>query len=185
MCVEKTPWEQVVDFHGHICSEIAIGYRITQIALRELGLAPLPESELIIMAETQSCAIDAFQVLTQATIGRKSIIINELGKHAYYFHYSGSNQTLRIAISPELANYLNQDLSKLSPREKQNKVLESIHSLLSIEENTFCTIRKLSSILPKSSLSKGWTVCSNCNEPMRVEHAIIADKKALCKGCVS
>ena len=150
MCVEKTPWELVIDFHGHTCPGIALGYRIAQLAQREMGIRPTPDSECLVKAYTQSCAIDAFQVLNHATIGRRTLILEEMEKHMYEFHFTGTEEILVFTISPDVLEHLTVLHSEtLSPREKQNKNLEGVQYILSLEESTFCVVERISGHITK------------------------------------
>ena len=143
MCVEKTPWEQVIDFHGHTCPEISLGYRVAQIAIRELGIRPAPNSELSVIANAHSCALDAFQVLNHVTYGRGQLIVNEKKSHVYHFQYSGTSEGLQISIAAEILEHLTGDDDHLTRREKQNNNLEAIQFILGIEETLFCSILKI------------------------------------------
>lgn len=143
MCVEKTAWEQVVDFHGHTCPEISLGYRVAQIAMRELGIRPAPNSELLVIADTHSCALDAFQVLNHVTYGRGNLIVNEKKSHVYHFQYSGTSEELQISIETEILEHLAGAHDHLTTREKQNKNLEAIQFILGTEETLFCTSQKV------------------------------------------
>jgi len=143
MCVEKTPWEQVIDFHGHTCPEIALGYRVAQIAIRELGIRPAPDSELLVRADTHSCALDAFQVLNHVTYGRGNLTVNEKKSHVYHFQYTGTSVGLQISIESAILDHLSGTDDDLSRREKQNKTLEAIQFILGTEETLFCTLQKV------------------------------------------
>lgn len=143
MCVEKTPWEQVVDFHGHTCPEISLGYRVAQIAMRELGIRPTPSSELVVTAYTHSCALDAFQVVNHATYGRGNLRVDEKKKHVYHFQYSGTSEGLQISIDAAILEHLAADYGHLTTREKQNKELEAIQFILRTEETHFCSFLKV------------------------------------------
>lgn len=143
MCIEKTPWEQVIDFHGHTCPEIALGYRVAQIALRELGIRPTPESELSITADTHSCALDAFQILNHVTYGRGNLKVNGGHSHVYHFQYSGTAKELQISVQQEIIDHLPAVDDSLSAREKQNRNLEAIQYILSAEEAAFCSIQEV------------------------------------------
>lgn len=151
MCVEKSPWELVTEFHGHTCPGIALGYRIAQLALREMGIRPTPDSECLVKAYIQTCAVDAFQVLNRATIGRRALIIEELHKHVYQFHFTGTQEIFQFTIHPEVLEHLAAFKStNLSPREKQNKRLEGVQYILSLEESSFCRIEQLPGQLQKA-----------------------------------
>lgn len=150
MCVEKTPWELVIDFHGHTCPGIALGYRIAQLAQRELGIRPTPDSECLVKAYTQSCAIDAFQVLNHATIGRRALILNEMKEHIYEFHFTGTEEILKFTITRDVLEYLSTLHSEArSPREKQNKNLEGVQYILTLDESRFCAVERITGHITK------------------------------------
>lgn len=144
MCVEKTPWELVIDFHGHTCPDIALGYRIAQLAQREMGIRPAPDSECLVKAYTQSCALDAIQVLNKATIGRHALIIEETHRYMYQFHFTGTRDIHQFTVSPAVLDHLETlRHPDLSPRERQNKVLEGVQYVLTLEESAFCHYDKI------------------------------------------
>lgn len=75
--------KKVVAFHGHLCPGLVYGYRIAMEVLRLFDLkAPLGE-KITCIAETDSCAVDAFQVLLSTTIGKGNLIIHSWGKSAF------------------------------------------------------------------------------------------------------
>lgn len=151
MCVDKSPWELVIDFHGHTCPGIALGYRIAQLALREMGIRPTPNSECLVKAYTLSCAVDAIQVLNRATLGRRALIIEESHQHVYQFHFTGTEEILQFTIGPEVLEHLESFRSEnLSPREKQNRMLEGVQYILSLEESAFCGMERMAGQLQKA-----------------------------------
>lgn len=140
MCVEKSPWEQVLDFHGHLCLEITLGYRLAQIAQRELGIKASPDTELMIWAHTHSCALDAFQMINQVTFGRGNLHVVEEGKHIYEFRYSRSAETIILEVNPALLKELEEFRTYTHPREKQANLLKGVRYILDREEKDFCSI---------------------------------------------
>jgi len=143
MCIERTPWEQVIDFHGHTCPEIALGYRVAQIALREMGIRPTTAAELTIEADIHSCALDAFQILNHVTYGRGNLKVLDRQSHVYRFQYTGTAKIIQITVRQEVLEHLPAVDGNLTPREKQNKNLEAIQYILSIDESVFCQIQEL------------------------------------------
>ncbi|EHQ90101.1 formylmethanofuran dehydrogenase subunit E family protein [Desulfosporosinus youngiae] len=141
MCIEKTPWEQVIDFHGHTCPGIALGYRVAQIAKRELGFSPEPETSIMITAYTHSCALDAFQIINRATYGRGNLRVEETKQHVYHFQKTGGLEELQISIRPEILEHLSVTDQSLTRREQQNKNLEAIKVILGAEESLFCSFQ--------------------------------------------
>ncbi|KLU62238.1 FmdE, molybdenum formylmethanofuran dehydrogenase operon [Peptococcaceae bacterium CEB3] len=183
MCVEKTPWEQVVDFHGHTCPGIALGFRVAQIAQRELGLRPAPSAELLVKAETQSCALDAFQILNKATCGRGTLQIKEKGKHVYSFQYSGTDDLVRVALKGDLLARIAEPASFTNPRQRQNWVLETIQFILACPEEEFCTVRRTPAVLYNDTAIPQWTACSVCGEAVRTDHAVQTGEVFKCLTC--
>ncbi|MDP4160992.1 MAG: formylmethanofuran dehydrogenase subunit E family protein, partial [Bacillota bacterium] len=139
------------DFHGHTCPEISVGFRVAQIAMRELGIRPTPSSELTVTASTHSCALDAFQILNRATYGRGNLRVNETKEHVYHFQYTGTEEGILISIQPEILTHLAEAHVYTNAREKQNKFLEAIQFILRAEEAQFCTLKKTTS--PLASVS--------------------------------
>lgn len=143
MCIEKTPWEQVIDFHGHTCPEIALGYRVAQIAKRELGTLYEPEPTITVTADTHSCALDAFQIINKATYGRGNLIVNDKKLHVYHFQKIGQFEELQISVRSEILEQISDTEEQLNTREKQTKNLETIRFIFSTEEANFCDIQNL------------------------------------------
>lgn len=75
----------LVQYHGHLCPELAIGYRVSKIAMTELGISRENSLEFIAGAANSSSAIDAIQYMTGCTIGKQSFFIDDTGKHVYFF----------------------------------------------------------------------------------------------------
>ncbi|MEM2120705.1 MAG: FmdE family protein, partial [Archaeoglobaceae archaeon] len=74
------------DFHGHICPFLAVGVRISAIAMDELGIQRDEEAtigeEILAIVECNNCLTDGVQVATGCTLGNNSLIYLDLGKNA-------------------------------------------------------------------------------------------------------
>jgi len=67
------------EFHGHICPFLAIGVRMSVLAMEKLGIgkdemASVREDVLAIV-ECNNCLTDGVQVATGCTFGNNSLII--------------------------------------------------------------------------------------------------------------
>lgn len=184
MCVEKTPWEQTVDFHGHTCPEIALGFRLAQIIARELGIKPTMDSELLIMAERGSCALDALQVINHATFGNGALRVEESGKHIYHAQYTNTGQVLRLSIRLPILEQIAAVHRLDSARARQNKTLETIQLILSCEEDAFCQFSHYAGNLSPAFLSaSSWITCAKCQDPLMEEYAISQADRYFCVSC--
>ena len=80
--------DRVIKFHGHSCPGLAIGIRVSELALERLGE---PESgELIAVVETDMCGVDAIQFLTGCTFGKGNLIHKDHGKMAFTLRIKGN-----------------------------------------------------------------------------------------------
>ncbi|MCO5386751.1 formylmethanofuran dehydrogenase subunit E family protein [Desulfosporosinus sp.] len=143
MCIEKTPWEQVIEFHGHTCPGIALGYRLAQIANRELGISATLDSGISVTAYTHSCALDAFQIINRATYGRKNLLVEEKKLHVYHFQNVDMSKKILITVHSEILEQIADADEPLSPREIQTKNLDAIRIILGVEESSFCKIQNV------------------------------------------
>src|SRR3990172_5095832 len=89
--------DDVVEFHGHICPGLVLGYRVSMLALKELGERAIDE-ELVAIVENNSCAVDAVQVMTGCTFGKGNLIFRDYGKQVYTFIKRPSGRSVRIVV---------------------------------------------------------------------------------------
>ncbi len=70
-------------FHGHLCPGLVYGYRVAVEACTLLGLERAADEETLAVAENDSCAVDALQVILGTTPGKGNLIIRDYGKNAF------------------------------------------------------------------------------------------------------
>ena len=90
-------FDDVVEFHGHACPGLALGYRVSLLAMKELGERATDE-ELVAIVENNSCAVDAVQVVTGCTFGKGNLIFRDYGKQVYTFIKRPKGQGIRISV---------------------------------------------------------------------------------------
>ena len=89
-------WEKCVEFHGHACPGLAIGYRAAEAAIERLELKFSADEELVCVTENDACGVDAIQVMTGCTAGKGNLIHRGTGKMAYSFFDRRSGRSLRV-----------------------------------------------------------------------------------------
>lgn len=115
--------ETAIRFHGHQCPGLAIGTRVSEIALRELG-KPAKDEEMFAIVENNSCGVDAIQVLTGCTFGKGNLIFNDFGKSVYTFMNRKNQKALRISIKKD-AVQMNKEHLDLFARIKDKTATEA------------------------------------------------------------
>ncbi|MGH9267269.1 MAG: FmdE family protein [Acidimicrobiales bacterium] len=99
MAIDERSFEEVAEFHGHICPGLAMGMQAARIALREIGPHSKDE-EVVAVVETDMCGVDAIQVLTGCTFGKGNLVHHDWGKNAYTFYRRSDGRAVRIAGRP-------------------------------------------------------------------------------------
>ena len=156
---------KAIDFHGHLCPGLLIGYRASLLALHQMGLERSEDEELVTTVYTNSCAADAVQVLTGCTFGKGNLIFEDLGKHVFLFTKRGLGRCLRVALRyGSLGADAKGSLLKL-PAEKLYKT-EWIESEppppAKIYPTIRCTLCGEGVMEPRARVRAGQIVCLEC-----------------------
>jgi formylmethanofuran dehydrogenase subunit E len=88
--------DATIAFHGHHCPGLTIGIRAVELARRELG--DLDALDLVAVAETDMCGVDAIQFLTDCTFGKGNFIHRDYGKRAFNFFDRKSGKGFRAVL---------------------------------------------------------------------------------------
>ncbi len=186
-------FDDVVRFHGHACPGLALGYRVSQVVLREFG-SPSEDEELVAVVENNSCAVDAVQVLTGCTFGKGNLIFRDYGKQVYTFIKRPSGDALRISVkwvSPEESEEEKDAWRRYSRGERSDEVLEIVHSrkarkikaIMEAPEEELFDIRKTKMQPPPEARIYPSLRCEACGEKVMEPRARIREGKILCIPC--
>jgi len=186
-------YANIVDFHGHSCPGLAIGYRVSLCCLREFkGRAE--DEELVAIVENNSCAVDAVQVMTGCTFGKGNLIFRDYGKQAYTFIKRPSGKSVRIAVDwqrpaePEEEKarwelYMKGDRSREVLDFVHNRKAEKIRHILEADEKEFLKVTKGWQKLPEEARIYPSIQCDECKERVMEPRARVRSGKILCIPC--
>lgn len=121
--------KKLEEFHGHVGPYVLIGYKMGQIANKELGKDPFSKNVVIFTGTSPpiSCIVDGVQISSGCTLGKGNIIIkDENVAKAEFSNKSGK----RISI----------ELNKEIRDEIDNNVTEE--NILSYSENLYSRSNK-------------------------------------------
>lgn len=186
-------YDDVIDFHGHSCPGLALGYRVSLRALKELK-SRSEDEEIVAIVENNSCAVDAVQVMTGCTFGKGNLIFRDYGKHVYTFLRRPSGKSIRISVIWEKPAETKEekiywDLYAKGDRSK--KVLEFVHSrkavktkqILDAEDEELFSITKGKSVLPPEAEIYESIRCAVCKEKVAEPKMLSRDGLKLCVPC--
>ncbi|MBU1169161.1 MAG: TraR/DksA C4-type zinc finger protein [Proteobacteria bacterium] len=187
-------FKRCVDFHGHICGGLAIGYRAAQEGLLWLKEHRALDEELVTIVENDACGVDAVQVLTGCTFGKGNFIYRDYGKMAFTFFSRKTGKGVRMAPVDR----------GFAPDPEQKALFEKVRSNTATDEDrkTLSELgRKKAEAILESPLEKLFKItpaqvpipekarihpsilCDRCHEPTMETRLENIDGQKICRGC--
>lgn len=185
--------DEVVEFHGHVCPGLVLGYRVSMLALKELGERAQDE-ELAAIVENNSCAVDAVQVITGCTFGKGNLIFRDYGKQVYTFIKRPSMEGVRISITWESPPETEEE-KKMWKRyirgDHSDEVLKAVHdrksrkidAILHARDEDILKFSKGKMELPGEAEIYPSLRCALCGEKVMEPRARIKNGKIVCIPC--
>ncbi len=180
----------VVQFHGHVCPGLSIGYRVALLASNHFKDRSKDE-ELVTIAENRSCAIDAIQVINGCTCGKGNLAFKDYGKHVYTYFKRGDKKAIRISLKPDV---LSQDEKHVALFEKirmdtaspeETKEFRALHKAKSqmilkmLEENLFW-VSEVEIKPPEKAIIYPTLICNKCGEGFMEPMGRLRNGKVVC-----
>jgi len=186
-------FEDVADFHGHVCPGLALGYRVSVFALKELGERASDE-ELVAIVENNSCAVDAVQVITGCTFGKGNLIFKDYGKQVYTFITRQSGYGIRISVdwkSPEETDEEKQMWDRYMKGDRSEEILKAVHdrrskridTILNASDVELFKVAKGKMDLPEEANIYPSLRCIMCGEKVMEPRARVKEGKIVCIPC--
>jgi formylmethanofuran dehydrogenase subunit E len=207
MCSENTTqdskqpfpsFDEVVAFHGHSCPGLASGYQMAIYAMTVLGVSRPEDEDLVAVAETDACSVDAIQVVAGCTAGKGNLIIHDYGKHGISFYARNKKKAVRIIST--LSNFTpNKDISKemhelrpkissgtATPKEEErfhSLMNQAIANILNTRPEDVVTIQEIPYEPPKKAEIFQSIFCDSCGESVADAKTSLVDGKRVCIPC--
>jgi len=163
------------DFHGHVCTGIALGTRISLAAMKALGLKPgVKNKNLVVYAEIDRCMTDAVQVITGCSLGHRSLKYVDYGKFAATFVNLDTGKAVRGTIKEYFSS--------------GDSIEETLKKLARIPDSELVTLQEVTVNIPETDLPglpKQKVVCSACGERIVDGRELIKNSKILCRACAN
>lgn len=187
--------KRVVDFHGHVCPELALGSKFCEFVQHLLGENVLEENNFSVLAENSTSALDAIQILLGVTVGNQRLMVMDYGKHNYsvYSRTKDKGWIFRMKVmnfGDEEAFYrlegkiinnnaLLEDIVSFQKLidERVRRIFASSPEELFILERTQCAQQQ-----PQESTSL-YTICAMCGQQVLANRCIDRRDKILCLPC--
>lgn len=180
MSVDRKEFDEVVEFHGCYCLDIALGYRVAKALVREMGEDLKDMKKVFGHVGANTCSVDAFQKITGCTVGKRNLIFRDVGKPIYilqntatgralraYSHYWDNFDHTQIRAVRKQAN--GPDASAEDKKAFDDLMEAEINKILQAEEADLFTISETRLESPPKSGKYPSDPCEECGESTKRE----------------
>lgn len=185
--------KQAADFHGHLCPDLAIGYRASQFALDNLTQEITRHGNLRAIVENTTSAVDAVQQLTGCTLGNRRLRLYDEGRHVYTFVYGeglGLQLTLKAGVLPPDADFLALEKAIQTGRATlaqtaryQTLLDQRIARVLQLAPEALFDAGRIAVEWPEIPLTSELALCHSCGVLVATSHLAASGAGALCRPC--
>lgn len=166
-----------VEFHGHLCPGVVIGYCAAKLGMRELSARRAGDEELIAIVENDTCAVDAIQVLTGCTFGKGNLFFRDHGKMVFTFATRANGRSVRLCLRPVRP----PDIDEVPEDQRRGRQIEY---LLSRDPSEFFEIcRDALACLPSPARIRDSIPCESCGEMVMSTRLRERGQKNVCIPC--
>lgn len=186
-------FEKCVEFHGHSCPGLAIGYAAAKAAQRALNVGAAPDEEIVAVVENDSCAVDAVQVLLACTFGKGNLVFLDRGKQVFTIMDRSAGKAVRVSFRGPvpfekerraLKERIDSGQASDAEKETWNRLRrDAILKLVQSEPSEFFDIREVPAKLPPKAQVVATVQCGVCIEPTMSSRMVERDGRLMCAEC--
>lgn len=167
---------QCIDFHGHLCPGLVIGYRAAKLGMDRLQTDRSSDEEVIAIVENDSCAVDAVQVLTGCTFGKGNLFFRDYGKMVFTFGSRKTGRSIRLCLRFDAP-------PEVDPAREETNRQQRIQSMLTQPAEQLFTIRDEPLDLPPRARLHDSVACPCCGEMVMATRTRKYNCCTLCIPC--
>lgn len=168
--------------HTHLCPRQVLGVRIGLAGAGALGLEiPRNDKRLLVIVETDGCFVDGVEVATGATVGHRTLRVEDYGKVAATFVNVRTGEAVRVA--PQLD--VRQKATTYAPDEHR-RYFAQLRGYQVMPDGELLAVRPVRLATPVSDIVSRPGVrvnCERCGEEIINERELLRDGRLLCRGC--
>lgn len=193
-------WEddfrKCVDFHGHACPGLALGYVAAKAAMSWLGEKRSEDEEIVAIVETDACGADAVQVVTGCTFGKGNFFFRDYGKTAFSVLSRSTGKGIRFYAKPN-AFPRTKEYRALSERVSSGKAgekevrefhrlqVQRTNDVLKMDAKELYQINETTIRLPAHAQILNSYQCSRCGEFAMASRLKETPEGLLCRSCLA
>jgi len=187
-------FNKCVEFHGHICPGLAIGFQAARILMERLGVRKAPDEELVTIVETDACGADAIQVMTGCTFGKGNFIFKSYGKNAFSLVDRKRRKGMRVCLRPDVfkgdpeffslsEKVQNDEASPMQFERFRQLQQERTKKILDADSESLFKIEEISPDIPPKARIIESGICDFCGELTKMDLLRQMNGKKICIPC--
>jgi formylmethanofuran dehydrogenase subunit E len=185
-------FKKCVEFHGHLCPGLAIGYSAVKAAEGLMKTKASEDEELVCLVENNSCAVDAVQVLLGCTFGKGNLIFRDWGKQVFTFFDRNSGRAVRASFKQsnpareaqrELREKIDSGTATEEDKEQFRKLREDYTKSLISEPASYFDVKEIKMDPPPLAQIADTLPCEICGEQTMVSRMVQREGSMICKDC--
>jgi formylmethanofuran dehydrogenase subunit E len=187
-------FSKCVEFHGHTCPGLAIGFQAARTLMERLEVQKAPDEELVAIVETDACGADAIQVMTGCTFGKGSFLFKNYGKHAFSLMDRRKRKGVRVClrsdafkIDPEslsLSEKVQKDEASAKEIERYRRLRQGrVQKILDMDAESLFKIEEITPEIPDKARVMKLGICDFCGESAAIDFLREIVGKRICIPC--
>jgi formylmethanofuran dehydrogenase subunit E len=170
--------------HSHLCPRQVLGARMGLAGLNALGLeAPVNKHTALIIVETDGCFADGIEAATGATIGHRTLRVNDYGKIAATFVNAKTGRAIRLAPVLDI-----RERALAHAPIKKRHYFAQLQSYQVMPDEAMFRFQEvllnpsLETLLSKPNVRVN---CEYCGEEIINERQVVVNGAQLCRTCAN
>lgn len=163
-------WNKCVEFHGHECGGLTIGYKAAMYAEKLLGLTFSEDEQVVCVSENDACGVDAIQVLLGCSVGKGNLLFHMTGKQAFSFYNRKTGKSVRLVLKKRPENMSRE---------------ESFAYYQKAEAEAMFEVKETKIELPEKAHLFQSVPCECCGEITAEPYMHLQNGKKICRDCYS
>ncbi|NJD59562.1 MAG: formylmethanofuran dehydrogenase [Anaerolineales bacterium] len=168
--------------HSHLCPRQVLGVRMGLAGLARLCLsAPVNSKTALIIIETAGCFADGLRAATGATVGHRTLRVEDMGKIAATFTAIRHGTSLRLAPQADIRS----KALAYAPEEKRRYFAQLMGYQHMPDEELF-TFQEVQLRTPAEKIISHQNArarCAKCGEEILNEREVELDGLVVCRTC--
>lgn len=166
---------------GHGCAGLVLGTRLALLGAAALGVdVPDNKKRLIVVSETDRCAVDGIQAVTGCRPGKRTLRLLDYGKLAATFLDEYSGRAVRVAVRGDLRERVNASGPERHELQRAAYASWAPEELFTLEESAFSLDQNDRPGPPRIRIR-----CARCGEEVSDGRHLETELGRQCRPCAA